>query len=125
MIFKLLRFGLSGGLATLAYGTIALIASYATLWQPMTVHFVAYGLCLPISYLLQRNFTFRFTGKHSVSMPRFFVAMVATFLCSSLAVQKVQDMGYPDIYGTLSVMVVIPLISFIVMQLWVFQQKRM
>lgn len=124
LIKKLLRFGFSGGIGTLLYGLLAISMSYLSQLDAMAVHVLAYALCVPVSYLLQRNFTFRYEGQHRVAILKFITAAVLAFCVSTLLVQLIKDSGYPEYLGTLIVMVIVPVSSYLTMQLWVFTETR-
>ena len=120
-IWKLCRFGISGALATLFYGTIAYILTLLTAFNFMSIHVVACVVSIPLSYLLQKIFTFRSALSHQQTFPRFMITAVVAFaLSTGLAHWVTKILEYPDCAGFLSVMIIVPIISFTLMQFWVF-----
>ncbi len=121
MIAQLFRFAVSGGLSTLLYGVFSIFLTYFTTWSVNGVHALSFLLCVPVSYLLQRSFTFRFDGTYTKSLIRFFMLMLTTFAISVVAVNVVDGLGYHRLVGVISVMVVVPITSYLAMQHWIFR----
>lgn len=119
---QIARFGVSGGLSTLAYGAIAIALTYWTAWTPLEVHLTAYAACIPVSYTLQRNFTFRHRGRRRESFPKFIVALILTFLVGTLLVKAVEILGWRQYIGTVCVMVAAPITGYLAMRWWAFRQ---
>lgn len=125
LIHKLIRFGISGGTTTLLYGLLSWSMLAATSLPFLIVHTISYALCIPVSYLLQRNFTFQHKGTHKVSIPRFATLNLIAFLVSTFAAGIASFVfGTPDWIAVLIVMITVPIASFIAMWLWVFVDKK-
>jgi hypothetical protein len=76
-----------------------------------------------ISYVVHREFTFRFDGAYGGSAARFSFIFLLKLL-ASVAVIAVMTRYYQSSYlvGVLLNWVVMPLISYVAMKLWVFQR---
>lgn len=123
-IAQFIRFGISGGLSTLCYGIFTLLLTYITPWSPFLLHTVAYLLSIPISYLMQRDFSFRDRGSKLKSFKKFVIAIFFTFLLSSILIFITASIGAPPWAGTVLVMVVVPLVSYMIMKHWIFLEKK-
>lgn len=122
--YELLRFGFSGGISTFLYGFFALAFGWATDLAPVTIHLLAFFLCLPVSYTLQRVFTFSFKGSISRSAGKFAVLSVSGMLIGTVIVGVVEKIGVSPYWGTVTVMVAIPVTSYFVMKIWIFREKN-
>ncbi|MEK7989611.1 MAG: GtrA family protein [Thiotrichaceae bacterium] len=120
-LFQLLRFALSGGLSTLLYGVFSTAFALFTSYSILVSHTASFFLCIPISYLLQRNFTFRHQGRHSESLPKYFITLILTYFISSIVVWLLVDVFEMSHHiATMSAMITVPMISYLSLYLWVF-----
>ncbi len=119
-----LRFLISGGASTLAYGVLSVLLTYFEIAKPFTAHLIAYLACIPLSYVLQRVFTFGYQGAVASSFTRFAVLNGACFAAASLVVAAFAALAYPPLLGTLAVMCVIPVVGYLSMRLWVFAEGK-
>ena len=121
--YRILRFGLVGGLATLTYLAVSIGAVQLLDVRPSIASIAAIACGFVVSYTGHHQFTFRLTGRHHVHLPRFGVMQTTIFvvlggLSTYLLEHKVAD---PTLVSIL-VAVSWPLISFVVAQLWVFKR---
>ena len=122
--FRLIRYLVAGVAVSLGYSfTIVAPVDWATLLGPEAANVISLILWTIISYLVHREFTFRFDGAYSGSVPRFIFVFVVKLL-ASVAVIAVITRYYQSSYlvGILLNWVVMPLISYVVMKVWVFKQ---
>lgn len=119
-----LRFLISGGASTLAYGALSLLLTFSNLAGAFSAHVIAYLACIPLSYCLQRVFTFGYQGAVAASFTRFAVVNGACFAAASLVVALFTAAGFAAWVGTLAVMVVIPVVGYLSMRLWVFAEGK-
>lgn len=119
-----LRFLISGGASTLAYGALSLLLTFTDLASAFTAHVIAYLTCIPLSYVLQRMFTFGYQGSVAGSFTRFAVVNGSCFVAASLVVASFTSLGFAPLVGTLAVMVVIPVVGYLSMRLWVFAEGK-
>ena len=123
--YKLVRFGLVGGGATLIYGALAVALQELFAPPVLLGHAVAYMLAIPASYLGQRSFTFRYRGPERPAIARFLIAASVAFAISAAAVYAGEAwFGWPYLAGIAITMIVVPLVSFATMLLWVFFEPR-
>ena len=122
---KLFRFAVAGGTATLLYLALSFIVNALTAWPFMLIHVLSFALAIPCSYLLQKIFTFRHKGAHKQALWRFLVTVFTTFGVSTFAAHyAVGVLGAAHWIGFVTVAIIVPLISFICMQFWVFVERK-
>lgn len=122
---KVLRFALVGGLSTMAYGIITVLAVESARISPLSATVLGYLLVVPLNFVLQRRFTFRSTNSKPKELPRFLLVHGLNILGSSLIMFIVTDVGrYNYLWGVVLTMVMVPLLLFIVMDRWVFGRSQ-
>jgi putative flippase GtrA len=122
--FRLIRYFVAGVAVSLGYTfTIVALVDWATLLGPEAANVISLTLWTIISYVVHREFTFRFDGAYSASVARFIVIFVVKLL-ASIAVIALITRYYQSSYliGVLLNWVVMPLISYVAMKLWAFQR---
>jgi putative flippase GtrA len=122
--FRLIRYLVAGVAVSLGYSlTIVALVDWAALLGPEAANVVSLILWTIISYLVHREFTFRFDGAYRGTAARFIFIFVLKLL-ASIAVIAVTTRYYKSSYliGVFLNWVVMPLISYVAMKLWVFQR---
>jgi putative flippase GtrA len=122
--FRLIRYLLAGVAVSLGYTlTIVALVDWAALLGPEAANVVSLVLWTIISYLVHREFTFRFDGAYRGTVPRF-IFIFGLKLLASVAVIAVMTKYYKSSYliGVFLNWVVMPLISYVAMKFWVFQR---
>jgi putative flippase GtrA len=117
---KLGRFGVVGAISTLLYlGASEL----AVRWFGLPVE-VANTLSIFLSgawgYVGHYYVTFRADTAHGTGLARFLLLFVLGYVVSSAIVFLNQRLGLPPESGTITASIVLPVMNFILMQLWVF-----
>lgn len=125
MMGVMLRFAVSGGLAT---GTHALVFVTLIEWlavRPLFAAGVAFVLALFVSYGMNYHWTFSVSGPHRIMLPRFFLVAVSGLLLNLGITYAVVDVaGYWYGYALLLVVLLVPLMTFVLSRLWVFSTKE-
>lgn len=119
---KLVRFGIAGLISSFSYALFTWILVYAFRMSPVASSAMGYVLAIPLSFLLQRSFSFRSEGSKRKQAPRF--VLVHSFnILVSIAVMHflVSALGMDYRIGIAITMLLIPLLSFLAMNLWVFR----
>jgi putative flippase GtrA len=122
--FRLVRYAFAGVGVSLGYTfTIVALVEWWGLMRAEAANAVSLILWTIISYIVHREFTFRFDGRYSDSLARFVFVFVLKLLVS-VAVIALITRYYQSSYliGVLVNWVVLPLISYAVMKLWVFER---
>ena len=121
----MLRFAVSGGLAT---GTHAIVFVTLIEWlavRPLLAAGVAFVIALFVSYGMNYHWTFSVSGAHRIMLPKFFVVAVSGLLLNLGITYAVVDVaGYWYGYALLLVVLLVPLMTFVLSRLWVFSTKE-
>jgi putative flippase GtrA len=121
----LLRFAISGGLATAVHASlfVGLIEWFSL--RPIIAAAVAFSIALLVSYGMNYHWTFSVSGPHRVMLPRFVVvAILGLFLNLGITYTVVDVLGYWYGYALLLVVMFVPLMTFVLSKLWVFVTKE-
>ena len=120
----LLRFAISGGLATAVHASlfVSLIEWFSM--RPFIAAGVAFSVALLVSYGMNYHWTFSVSGPHRVMLPRFVaVAVLGLFLNLGITYTMVDVLGYWYGYALLLVVMLVPLMTFVLSKLWVFNTQ--
>lgn len=124
VIRKLLRFALSGALATALYFVLATLAARFGGLGPVTASCVAYIICIIVSYFLQSRFTFSVRNDTPHQVAKFISVSLVGLLIASLVMQvAVNIYGLPYWAGAALVSGIVPVGNFIVFSIWVFVER--
>jgi putative flippase GtrA len=120
--FKLVRYAALGCAVSAGY-TLNVIAFVELLdWKsPALASAASFLIWTPISYVVHRDFTFRFDGGNMSSAVKFAAAFSARLAASAYTVYLAAIFGLPYLVGVLANWVVLPLISYFILDFWVFR----
>ncbi len=122
-IRELTRYFVVGVLVSLGYTiTVLIIVEKLQVATPVVASIISFFLWAPASYVGHKEFTFEYSGELGMSAVKFFVVFGAKLIASVLAIIIVQSLGYSYIFGVLANWFVIPVATFIVLKLWVFDE---
>jgi len=120
---SLIRFGLTGGLATLTHVMVfVLLVEWAAV-RPVFAALPAFLMAVGVSYVLNYRWTFTATGPHRVLLPRFVLISV-----TGLALNLLITYLFVDLWGLwyglalLTVILVIPISTYLLSRFWVFRR---
>lgn len=123
----LARFGSVGIAATVLYAVLAAVfaGSERIGLGPVEASLAAYAGAALFSYLAHKFFTFMSDGSHRSQAPRF-ALLTATGLAVAYAVPSLLTvkLGLPLVVPVLVTCVVIPALNFLVLDRWVFAERR-
>lgn len=124
MTATVLRFAVSGGLATVTHVvTFVVLVEYLAV-RPVSAAGIAFVVAIFVSYGMNYHWTFSVTGPHRVLLPRFFlVALLGLVLNIGITYVVVDVAGYWYGYALLLVLLVVPAMTFVLSKLWVFNAK--
>lgn len=120
MIARLTRFVGIGGLATLVHVTAALFGREVFGLSEMTANGFGWLAAVAISYFGHLRVTFAVLPNHATQLPRFLLISAGGLVVSSATVALVTVAGGNFALAMVSVAVLVPLASYLLMQLWVF-----
>ncbi len=119
---KILRFAATGAVSSLVFGLVTLAALHGLSLSPLSATLTGYLAVLPLSFMGHRRLTFRSDGVLAPEFGRFCVSFIAGLLASLLAMHAVTAwMGLTPVYGIALAILVVPVISFVIMSVWVFR----
>jgi putative flippase GtrA len=120
-LHRIVRFGLAGAVATLAYFLITNVLVLLANMPPVTASVCAYLLSLGISYILQSRFTFKINTDSPNQVARFVITSLAGLLVSWCVMAIAVDvLSWSYFVGTAVICVLIPLVNYFVFRGWVF-----
>ena len=120
---SLIRFGMSGGLATLTH--IAVFVALVEWFQmrPLFAAVPAFLAAVSVSYSLNYRWTFKAQGPHQVLLPRYVLVTLTGFLLNLLITYlfvDVMQLWYG--YALMAIILIIPAATFLLSRFWVFQE---
>lgn len=120
---KLLRYGVVGVLSSVFYGIWTWLLVQAASLPPITASVTGYILAIPFSFFMQKRFAFRSDGRARLEAPRFLLVHAINIIASIAIMHVTVSVLQVDYrFGVVQTMVLIPLLSFIAMNLWVFRR---
>ncbi len=124
MLKPILRFGVSGGLATVTHVLVfvALVEWLAA--RPVLAAAPAFVVALFVSYGMNYHWTFSASGLHRILLPRFVaVALLGLALNLGITYVVVDVTHYWYGYALLLIALLVPLITFLLSKYWVFNEQ--
>jgi putative flippase GtrA len=123
LLKPLLRFAVSGGLATVTHvGVFVTLVEWLAL-RPVFAAAPAFVVALFVSYGMNYHWTFSASGLHRILLPRFVVvALLGLALNLGITYAVVDVAHYWYGYALLLVVLLVPLVTFLLSKLWVFKQ---
>lgn len=122
--FSLIRYFVAGVAVSLGYTfTIVALVDWLNFVSAEVANVVSLILWTIISYVVHREFTFRFEGAYGGSAARFIFVFVLKLIASVVVIALITRY-YQSSYliGVLVNWVVLPLISYVALKLWVFER---
>ena len=120
---RLSRFSLVGAAATLTYFTVAGLLVLAAPVRPTTAALIAYCCGIPISFYGQSRFTFRVGKSRLGHLLKFAVVTALGMTVSYGSIRLAAALGAHPLAGVLLGTVAVPVMSFAMMNVWVFCER--
>ena len=117
---QIFRFACIGGFASVFYFACAFALNAYVGLSAITSSFLAYAFAAMINYYAHRKFTFNSSNSVSLEMTRFIVATIAG-LSLALVIPLIMTNSLPHLVF-LTVLIVVPIFSFIMMKFFVFTE---
>lgn len=118
--YCLLRFGITGGFATLTHLVIAFSILYFISKSVWLANFIGFLCAFCLSYLMQTLFVFKKTLSFS-NLSRFFTVQFSALICSQSLSELI---GTANHYlQVILVVITIPLITYIIHKMWTFKEQ--
>lgn len=123
MVKPMLRFAVSGGLATVTHVLVFVTLVEWLALRPVFAAAPAFVVALFVSYGMNYHWTFSASGLHRVLLPRFVVvALLGLTLNLGITYVVVDVAHYWYGYALLLVVLLVPLVTFLLSKFWVFKQ---
>jgi putative flippase GtrA len=123
---RIIRFGLIGACATLAYVLVSIIANESLRIAPMPTCIIAQGASFAISYFGHTVYSFRVKSDHSLFLWRFVLITGLTFVLATTTTWLIADVWrLSSRIAVAAVAVLIPLVSYFCNRYWVFAPGMM
>lgn len=121
---KIFRYFAGGFAVSMGYTFTVVLLMEVLHWQSATLaSTVSFLIWTPASYLTHRRFTFGFKGAYEESAFKFGVTFLGKLLTSIAVVALLTDwLHLSYIYGVLANWIAIPLVTYVVLRIWVFNE---
>jgi putative flippase GtrA len=124
MMGALLRFGVSGGLATATHVSVFVLLVEWLGLRPLLAAGPAFVLAMLVSYGMNYHWTFSVSGPHRIMLPRYVVvALIGLGLNLGITYAVVDIAGDWYGYALLLVVMIVPLVTFLLSKFWVFLEQ--
>ena len=124
MMGTLLRFGVSGVLATATHVSVFVLLVEWLGLRPLLAAGPSFVLALLVSYGMNYHWTFSVSGPHRIMLPRFVVvALLGLGLNLGITYEVVDVAGYWYGYALLLVIMIVPPVTFMLSKFWVFLEQ--
>lgn len=120
LLAQISRFTLVGLAATLIYLIVANLVIWADLIPPTWASVLAYLAGMVVSFNGQSRFTFRVKNHRPEHLARFTFLSVLGLGLSFGLVHLATNQGLAPVFATFGTAIAVPVISYVVMRLWVF-----
>lgn len=123
-IMRLVRFALTGGLASSVYSIIAILAIDHLGVSGFYASVIGYLVAIPVSFIGQKFWTFRATGALRRELPGFLLVQGLNLIAAAIIMTVLVDFfGFDRIVGVAAVVGAIPLMTYILLSRNVFKQR--
>lgn len=123
-IAKMIRFGSIGLLSAAVYAVVTMAVAGQGI-DATLASAAGYATAIPVNFLLQRNYSFASKGALKVEAPKYAIVQGANLLLSAGAMAAVvEGLGLHYAYGMIAVIATIPLLTYLVMNHWVFDAQH-
>jgi putative flippase GtrA len=120
---SLIRFGISGVLATLTHIAVFVMLVEWANTRPLIAAVPAFLAAVGVSYGMNYRWTFAADGPHQVMLPRFVLVALAGLGLNLLITYLVVDVGgYWYGFALGAIVVIVPLGTFALSKWWVFSK---
>jgi putative flippase GtrA len=123
--FKLIRYAFAGAAISVGYTLTVILLVDGLHWlTPALASAVSFALWTPVSYWVHRDFTFLFTvaSGQAAAIVKFVVSFVFRLAAAAYIVEAMAGaFGSRYLVGVLANWLILPLISYLIMDVWVFR----
>lgn len=117
---RIVRFGLTGGFATLIHLFVAFSVLYFLSLPVWFANFLGFICAFSFSYLMQTCFVFQ-KRFHLKNFIKFFIVQFSALVCAQLLSEIFSEMNH--YLRVVIVVFLIPMITYMVHRLWTFKEQ--
>jgi putative flippase GtrA len=122
---KIIRYVFAGVVVSVGYTfTVVLLVSRVGWTSPALASAASFALWTPVSYIVHRDFTFLYviSGRHLATMVKFGISFIFRLVAAGYTVHLLSGVfGSPYLVGVLANWLVLPAISYLLMDMWIFR----
>ncbi|NOX76320.1 MAG: GtrA family protein [Gammaproteobacteria bacterium] len=119
----LIRFGISGGLATATHVAVFVLLVEWLHIRPLYASVPAFLTAVGVSYSMNYRWTFEAVGPHHELLPRFMLVALTGLGLNLLITFLVVDVAhYWYGYALMTILAAVPLVTFSLSRFWVFNK---
>lgn len=120
-LFRILRYGAVGLLATLVHFLVAVtVGIFVGMSSVLLMNTAGFMVAFVVSFLGHYHFTFLSKKLRSIALAKFLLVALLAYAASALSIELAGFAGVPDIIRLLAGVVVIPVVSYAVNRKLVF-----
>lgn len=124
MVGQLFRFVLTGGLATATYSVVFLFLVQQWSWTGLYGSVVAYSIAIPVSFFMQRQFTFRSSGSVLRELPQFLGLQAVCAIVTVCISYVMRDwLGLHPLICIFAIGCTLAIINYLTMRLVIFRHR--
>jgi putative flippase GtrA len=118
-----LRYAAAGIAVSAGYTvTVILLVDGLGWMEPALASALSFVIWTPVSYVVHRDFSFLYAGSQVSAVLRFLLAFIGRLAASAFTVHLATAVfGQRYIMGVLANWVVLPLVSYLILNFWVFR----
>jgi len=121
---KAVRFAGIGVLSSAIYAVVTAFLVSVLDVAPVIASMLGYCAALPSSFVGHREVSFRSRGRPTIEAGRFFFLQLMNFAVATGSMYlATSGFGIPYGWGIFAAVMLVPVASFVFMNLWVFQQQ--
>lgn len=121
---RMLRFAITGGIASGVYAVVALIAVDLFAMSGLGASIVAYLVAIPVSFLGQKFWAFRAKGTLRQELPRFLAVQLFNLVAAAAIMAVLVDLaGIDRLIAIATVIIAIPVLTYALLARKVFTQR--
>lgn len=116
------RFGIVGGLSTIAYWCIGLGLHWWGLLPVLVNNALAYGIAFGVSYAGHRTWTFQSRGSHRSQLPKFALTQGIGLGLNTCIIAALMHWGMPYTPAMVIATFAVPVVVYFISRFWVFRE---
>lgn len=125
LLGKFTRFIVIGGLSAVVYFLITIAVKMGFSAEPKIASVIGYLVSIPINYAGNRYFSFRSGREINREFSRFIVVHgLNLVIVVGVMTVAVEHFHYDYLVGSLATVIVIPVVTFVFMNWWVFRPAK-